>query len=121
MSSRRKILLVEDEELVRNYLKHQLQEGSWNVTAVGSGEDALAQLESTTFDAVLCDLDLKRGPTGLDVLARMPSANEGTPFVLLTAHGSTGRCREASSGLLGEADQSRTALGRVGTRDGQCC
>lgn len=111
MSSRRTILLVEDEELVRNYLKHELEQGSWIVTPVGSGDHALAQLESTKFDAILCDLDLKRGPSGLDVLARMPPANQGTPFVILTAHGSTGRCREAF--LLGAADFLEKPIGRA--------
>lgn len=95
MSPRRTILLVEDEELVRNYLKQLLTNNAWTVTAAASGHRALAQLAASEFDIVLCDLDLGRGPNGLDVLSRMPSNNEETPFVILTAHGSTGRCREA--------------------------
>ncbi len=102
MSSRRTILLVEDEELVRNYLTHELTQAGWAVTVVATGTEALLRLDTTVFGAVLCDLDLRRGPSGLDVLSRMPSKNEKTPFVILTAHGSTGRCRDAF--LLGAAD-----------------
>ena len=95
MSSRRTILLVEDEELVRNYLKQLLTKNAWAVTAVGSGDEALAQLAALKFDIVLCDLDLGPGPNGLCVLSRRPCPNRETPFVILTAHGSTERCREA--------------------------
>lgn len=102
MLIRRAVLLVEDEEFVRNFLARELEAGSWHVTAVGSGDDALSRLGATKFDVILCDLDLKRGPTGLDVLARLPAINAGTPFILLTAHGSVGRCRDAL--LLGAAD-----------------
>ena len=95
MPQRRTILLVEDEELVRNYLRDFLQRNAWTVSAVSSGNEALARLAGFEFDIILCDLDLGRGPNGLDVLSRMPSRNKETPFVILTAHGSTGRCREA--------------------------
>ena len=95
MPQRRTILLVEDEELVRNYLRDFLRKNAWTVSAVSSGNEALARLAEFEFDIILCDLDLGRGPNGLDVLSRMPTRNEKTPFVILTAHGSTGRCREA--------------------------
>ena len=102
MSASRTVLLIEDEEQVRNLLIGLLTAHAWRVTAVASGQEALAQLEHVEFDIVLCDLDLGRGPDGLDVLSRMPIVNEETPFVLLTAHGSTGRCRDAF--IFGAAD-----------------
>ncbi|MEI6243481.1 MAG: response regulator [Acidobacteriota bacterium] len=110
MSSRRTILLVEDEELVRNYLKQLLTKNAWAATAVGSGDEALAQLAAFKFDIVLCDLDLGRGPNGIDLLRGMPSENEGTPFVILTAHGSIGRCRDAF--LFGASDFLEKPLNR---------
>jgi len=102
MSGRRVILLVEDEEAVRDYFSHLLQKNAWTVVAVGAPRDALLRLEETDFDVVLCDLDLGRGPNGLEVLAKMPPRNQGKPFVILTSHGSTERCREAF--LLGVTD-----------------
>lgn len=95
MSSHRTLLLVEDEEQVRKLLAGLLTTHGWLVTAAASGDEALARLAAFAFDIVLCDLDLGRGPNGLDVLARRPSKNEITPFVILTAHGSTHRCRDA--------------------------
>lgn len=95
MFSPRTILLVEDEEQVRILLAGLLAAHAWIVTAVASGDEALARLAAFEFDIVLCELDLGRGPNGLDTLSRMPPRNKRTPFVILTAHGSTGRCREA--------------------------
>lgn len=95
MSSRRTILLVEDELLISSYLEQLLADNAWTVTAVSSGDEALTRLEAFEFSMVLCDLYLGRGPNGLDLLRRMPEKNESTPFVLMTGHGSTARCREA--------------------------
>lgn len=102
MADRRTILVVEDSEQVCGFLKELLSKHGWVVTAVASGAAALGLLGATEFCAVLCDLDLGLGPTGLDVLSRMPPKNNATPFVFLTAHGSAGRCREAF--LLGAVD-----------------
>lgn len=81
------------------------------MTAVGSGTEALARLETTAFDIVLCDLDLGRGPNGLDVLSRMPAENQGTPFVILTSHSSVGSYREAS--ILGATDFLEKPISRT--------
>jgi len=102
MPIRRTILLVEDEDLVRNYLKDLLGKNAWVVTAVSSGNEALERLADCEFDIILCDLDLGRGPNGIDVLSRMPPRNKTKPFVILTAHGSIGRCRDAF--LVGATD-----------------
>lgn len=102
MPPRRTVLVVENDGHVRKFLSEHLTKHGWIVTAVDLGDDALARLAAASFDVVLCDLDLGRGPSGLDVLRQKPSRNATTPFVILTGHGSTGRCREAF--LLGAAD-----------------
>jgi YesN/AraC family two-component response regulator len=91
----RTILLVEDEELVGKYLEQLLEKSGWQVTAVRSGLRALDALASARFDAILCDLDLGAGLNGLEVFDRLPARSGGTPFVVLTGHATSERCRNA--------------------------
>lgn len=98
----RSVLLVEDEQLVRTFLAQLLRKHRWTVTEAASPEEALVALAASAFQLILCDLDLKAEQDGLDVLKQLPPINRHTPFVILTAHGSIGRCREAF--LNGSAD-----------------
>ncbi len=95
MPAYRTLLLVEDDDIVRRYLTQLLEKKFWKVTAVRSGSEALAALASSRFDIVLCDLDLGAGINDVQVLNRMPEASRGTPFVILTAHGTIDRFRDA--------------------------
>lgn len=95
MSGLGKILIAEDDELVRRYLMQLLEKNSWSATAVQSGSDAFASIRTTRFDVVLCDLHLGAGLNGIEVLHRTVTANIHIPFVILTAYGTVDRCRQA--------------------------
>jgi two-component system response regulator YesN len=95
MPGQRAILLIEDEAIVRRYLTQLLEKQSWNVTGVRSGNEALTTLAVSRFDIILCDLDLGAGINGIEVLHRMPRPSVGTPFVILTGHGTIDRYRDA--------------------------
>ena len=64
------VLLIEDSPLIRRSLTEAIDAlGSWRVTAFADAPgDAIALLTSQPFDAVIVDLQLKRG-SGIDVLA----------------------------------------------------
>ncbi len=89
------LLFVDDEELVRGYFEQLLTQSGWNVATVRSGTDALAALTERRFSIILCDLDLGAGLDGLDVFDRLPETSRGTPFIILTAHATSDRCRDA--------------------------
>jgi two-component system, OmpR family, alkaline phosphatase synthesis response regulator PhoP len=55
-SSKKKILIVDDEEDIRNLFKEQLEDGGYEVEAVESGKACLQQLRQKTYDLVLMDL-----------------------------------------------------------------
>lgn len=52
------VLIVEDESLIRWSLSRALQSIGLEVTAVGSGEEAVEKLSSALFDLVVTDLKL---------------------------------------------------------------
>jgi len=57
-----KVLIVDDESLVRRLLRQHLLRQGWEVAEAEDGEAALARLEAPAadFDAVLCDLRMPR-------------------------------------------------------------
>lgn len=81
-----KILVVEDERKLGQFVLKGLQEASYTPRLVGScaaAEDALAE---THFDAIVLDLGLPDG-SGLDLLRRWRSAGFNEPVLILSARG----------------------------------
>jgi DNA-binding response OmpR family regulator len=57
-----RVLLVEDDERIRQVLVLALDDEGFDIVDVVSGEDALRELESASFDVVLLDLMLPGSP-----------------------------------------------------------
>ncbi len=51
-----KILLAEDDEAMRRFLKGALEKAGHAVTDFGQGDEALTELEQTMFDLLLTDI-----------------------------------------------------------------
>jgi two-component system response regulator HydG len=80
------ILLVDDEEYVRDSLAALLERRGFDVRRAGSAEEALARHELEGIDAVLTDLRMP-GADGLDLLRRLAAAAPALPVIVLTGHG----------------------------------
>jgi two-component system phosphate regulon response regulator PhoB len=82
------ILIVEDEEDIRELVSYHLLKEGYQVAAVTSGEEALAIAESQPPDLVLLDLMLP-GIDGMTVCRRLRSGlrTAAVPIVVLTAKG----------------------------------
>ncbi|MDQ2586847.1 response regulator transcription factor [Saccharothrix yanglingensis] len=77
------VLLVEDDEHIRQALGLALDDEGFTVTDAVSGEDALALLGTAVFDVVLLDLMLP-GVDGLEV-CRTIRAQGDLPIIIVTA------------------------------------
>ncbi|WP_106614339.1 response regulator transcription factor [Saccharothrix carnea] len=77
------VLLVEDDEHIRQALGLALDDEGFTVTDAVSGEDALALLKTATFDVVLLDLMLP-GVDGLEVCRTLRSQGD-LPIIIVTA------------------------------------
>ncbi|HLL83258.1 MAG TPA: sigma 54-interacting transcriptional regulator, partial [Longimicrobium sp.] len=85
MSAR--VLVVEDQDTVRDLLAAVLRAEGYTVETASSGEDALGVLERESFGLVMLDINLP-GISGMDVLARARPLQADAQFLMLTGYGS---------------------------------
>lgn len=78
----KRILLIEDETVIRSTLKRLLERHEFAVSEAGSVAEALA-LEPTSFDLILSDLRLP-GADGTEMITRAP----GVPVLIMTSYAS---------------------------------
>lgn len=79
-----KLLLIEDETKVANFISKGLEEEGYTVQVAYNGADGLKLLKQETYDIVLLDLMLPE-IDGLEVLKTMRSWGNTTPVLILTA------------------------------------
>jgi two-component system response regulator AtoC len=101
MTSKARILVVDDEEKMRRVLAMALQPLGYEVAVAGDGEQALAQFDCAPFDLVLTDLKMPRCD-GIGLLRGLRERGEEVPVIVLTAHGSVESAVEAMK--LGAVD-----------------
>jgi two-component system response regulator AtoC len=81
------VLVVDDESSMRHLLTVILADHGWEARAVGSGEDALRELEARDYDLVLTDVRMP-GMDGLALLAELQRRHPGVTVIVLSAYGS---------------------------------
>ena len=89
-----KILIVDDELLMRNFLVEALKRKKIEVMAVETGEKALKLLKEQSFDMVITDLKMP-GMTGIEVLKKIKEFSANTLVMIMTAFGSIENAVEA--------------------------
>jgi two-component system response regulator ResD len=80
-----RVLVVDDEPIVRDVLTRYLVRGGFDVDEAGDGEAALASFRSSPPDLVVLDLMLPR-MDGVEVFTRIRERSD-TPVIMLTARG----------------------------------
>ena len=80
--TKRKILLVEDEDMIRELYTRQLTKAGFDIKAVSNGEDGLKALEVEQFDVALLDIMLP-GINGLQVLREFKVKNPHAPMITI--------------------------------------
>jgi two-component system, response regulator, stage 0 sporulation protein F len=98
----RKILIAEDEDLLRMLYKEELEEAGYEVITAENGKEALHQIESAKPDIVVLDIAMPV-MDGLEALRRIKGKHNGIPVVLHTAHPAylaTGRARAADACIV---------------------
>lgn len=77
------VLLVDDEEALRESLSYSLQKEGYSVTAVADGRSAIKQFHKQVPDVILLDLMLPE-VDGMEVCWRIRAFSD-VPIVMLTA------------------------------------
>ncbi|HEX8848269.1 MAG TPA: response regulator transcription factor [Gemmatimonadaceae bacterium] len=79
-----KILVIEDDPTVGQFVKRGLEEQRWGVELVSDGEEGEQRAASGAFDLVILDMRLP-GKSGLDVLTALRGRGFERPVLVLTA------------------------------------
>ncbi len=104
--ARRKILIAEDEELLRSLYEEEFQEEGFEVVTAGDGKEALHQLEKAKPDLAILDIAMPV-MDGLEALRRIKEKHNGIPVVLHTSHPlylSDAKARGADAFILKSVD-----------------
>jgi DNA-binding NtrC family response regulator len=84
---RKKVLIVEDEEPLRELYQRRLNRKDYYTKGAGSAEEALDILEKEDFHVALVDIRLP-GLSGIDFLESIKKSHHYPEIIMLTAHGS---------------------------------
>ncbi|MFN8286303.1 MAG: sigma-54 dependent transcriptional regulator [Chitinophagales bacterium] len=80
------ILIIDDEEKLRNLLSRIIKLEGFDVLQVGDCNSALKKLEHTGVDIVLCDVKLPDG-NGVELTKTIKTSHPEIEVILLTAYG----------------------------------
>jgi DNA-binding response OmpR family regulator len=84
------IWVVEDDPVVRDYVRESLLVARFEVTGFARAEDVLTRLRSTRPDVIVLDLGMPRGAMqGMELLARLRDQDDGKtlPVIILSGYG----------------------------------
>lgn len=79
-----RILLVEDEPRIANFITKGLRENAFAVDVAETGEDALYQAEINTYDAIILDVMIPE-KNGFEVCRELREKGSQIPILMLTA------------------------------------
>jgi len=85
MGNKVKILIVDDEEIVRESLRDWLESVGYKVDIAGSGQEALQKIESKSFKIMLTDL-IMPGMDGIELMKKAKKIIPTLSSVIITAH-----------------------------------
>ncbi len=89
-----RILIVEDEDTLRESLRRVLSREGYEVDGVASSEAAFQSVECSSYDLILADIILP-GVNGLELLKRCRAAHPDLIVVIITAFASIETAVEA--------------------------
>ena len=94
MNDRAKILLADDEEIMRRSLREWLTEEGHDVVTVPNGEEAIKELDKNDWDVFLLDLKMP-GLDGIEVLKISKQKLPRLPVIIITAYATVESAVEA--------------------------
>jgi len=82
----KRILIVDDEEVIRKFLKIHLNKQGYEVTEAEDGQKAIDRIGERKFDLIICDV-MMPNKTGWEVVKEIKSSPKlnHIPIILLTA------------------------------------
>ncbi len=79
-----RILIIDDEQSMRDFLSIMLKKEGYDVIAAGNGEDALKAINDEIFDLIITDVKMP-GTDGIEVLKTVKEISPETIVIMITA------------------------------------
>lgn len=80
-----RVLVVDDERIMRDSLSDWLKEDGYNVVAVGSGAEAIEKVKTEEWDVLIADLKMP-GMDGIEVMREVGKIDKSLPVIIMTAY-----------------------------------
>lgn len=90
-----KILIIDDEKMIRDTLKEILDYEKYTTEEAKDGEEGLEMIKKNEYDVVLCDIKMPK-MNGLEVLEKTMEYGKETQFIMISAHGTIETAVEAT-------------------------
>jgi DNA-binding response OmpR family regulator len=97
-----KILLVDDDEMMRVLLTHVLESSQFQVTTAASVSEAIHWIDTESFDALISDLHMPGAGDGFTVISAMRHKHPDAVTLLFTGYPAL---KEAMDAILLQADE----------------
>src|SRR3972149_4461225 len=85
--SKEKILIVDDEKGIRDFLEIMLKKEGYKTAVAVSGEDAIKLFNNSSYDLVISDVRMK-GMSGVELLKSIKEINPEIVVLMITAYAS---------------------------------
>jgi DNA-binding NtrC family response regulator len=85
MNSTPSILVVDDEQVVRDSLTKWFREDGYKVSSASNAAEALQQLQTQKWDIILLDIKMP-GMDGMELQQRIKGIEQGATIIFITAH-----------------------------------
>ena len=82
-----KILIVDDEKSMCQFLSIMLRKEGYQITAAHNGKKALDQFQKNKFDLVITDIRMS-GMDGIELLSELKKIDQTVPVIIMTAYAS---------------------------------
>ncbi len=82
-SSNKKVLIVDDSEMVRNFHSYILRDAGFEVQTAADGAEALEKFLSDTFDLIITDINMPK-MDGLSFIRRVREIDAHIPIIIVS-------------------------------------
>jgi DNA-binding NtrC family response regulator len=91
-----KVLVIDDEEAVRNATKRRLEREGFEVDTASSQEEGIGKIDTRDppFDLIVTDMVMESQTSGIEILQAALSADVFTEVIVLTAYGNVANAVE---------------------------
>jgi DNA-binding NtrC family response regulator len=84
--SDRRVLVVEDDPIIRRFIRDVLKRKGYDIQGSENGLDALDKVQQKDYQLVISDLKME-GMDGLELLSRVKKISPNTEVIIITAYG----------------------------------